>query len=205
MKRLFSSILLIFTLVINLYAQDWNQIKYDIKHSNFDSIINVSDSQILNLTIKEIKNSTFDWQYKRLYIDTVSGEYKHVDQEEFEKYKNDTNCLFIRQYKTMTNLRYEYKYSNKSLPTPIYNRYMFGDELMKWGWVNFSFGSALTAVGGIIAGVGTNNGNVKQAQIGYGLIGVGGTLLSVSLPLLCFGDNAKRQANVDYEMFNLMK
>ena len=35
------------------------------------------------------------------------------------------------------------------------------------------------------------------------LLGIGGTLVSISLPLLCFGDAAKREANVDYETFNL--
>lgn len=33
MKRLLSSILLIIALVVNLSAQDWNQIKYDIKNN----------------------------------------------------------------------------------------------------------------------------------------------------------------------------
>ena len=38
---------------------------------------------------------------------------------------------------------------------------------------------------------------------GDALLGIGGTLVSISLPLLCFGDAAKREANVDYETFNL--
>ena len=40
-------------------------------------------------------------------------------------------------------------------------------------------------------------------KAGDALLGIGGTLVSISLPLLCFGDAAKREANVDYETFNL--
>lgn len=40
-------------------------------------------------------------------------------------------------------------------------------------------------------------------KAGDALLGIGGTLVSISLPLLCFGDATKREANVDYETFNL--
>ena len=43
----------------------------------------------------------------------------------------------------------------------------------------------------------------RLMKAGDALLGIGGTLVSISLPLLCFGDAAKREANVDYETFNL--
>lgn len=91
----------------------------------------------------------------------------------------------------------------KYIPNVVFNRYMYGNRLMKAGWVNFGVGLGIAAVGGLLLVTKDRGQTITQIKAGDALMGIGGTLVSISLPLLCFGDAAKREANVDYETFNL--
>lgn len=93
--------------------------------------------------------------------------------------------------------------NTKYVPDVVYDRYMFGHKLMKAGWINFGIGLSVAAIGGILLAA-KDDQTIPQIKAGDALLGIGGTLLSVSIPLLCFGDEAKREANVDYEVFNLL-
>ncbi len=92
--------------------------------------------------------------------------------------------------------------ANRFIPACVYDRYQFGRTLMKAGWVNFGVGLGISAIGSILLVTNINH-NDLQNKAGYAFNSIGGTLVVVSIPLLCFGDNAKREANVDYEVFNL--
>lgn len=95
--------------------------------------------------------------------------------------------------------------NTKYVPDVVYDRYMFGEKLMKSGWINFGIGLSVAAIGGILlVAKDVQTQTISQIKAGDALLGIGGTLLSVSIPLLCFGDEAKREANVDYEVFNLL-
>ena len=203
MKRLLSSILLIITLVVNLYAQDWNQIGNAFKMAE-----------------KIYVDSTYNFVYvqhaEKIYEERPILEYVYFDYDDnpnvggFKYFNHKLDTLpptyefYDVHFKTETYLAKENMRILK-IPAPIYDRYMFGNTLMKAGWINFSIGTGIATIGGILYGVGAKNNNLNEIKAGGALLAVGGTIIGVSIPLLCFGDNAKREANTLLKTYDILK
>lgn len=85
-------------------------------------------------------------------------------------------------------------------PTIVYN-YKQGENC-------FIAGSILAGIGGFLVIPGILQmfcgKNIKQKQIGTGLLSAGSTLVGVSIPLLCFGDHIKKDANMAYEVWDIL-
>lgn len=128
--------------------------------------------------------------------------YKYLD------HKLDT----VPQYMTFRNSYTEDRkilesvYNNTlKIPTGVYERYRLSNKLMIAGWVDLSVGTGLAIIGGILYGTGLKNQNQAEVISGSVFLGTGGTLVGFSIPLLCFGDNIKRESNVNCEIFNLLR
>ena len=94
---------------------------------------------------------------------------------------------------------------------------------MKSGWITLSIGTCVGIVGGILYSVGQYQPTQTlppgiiinplpqpstRTQIltaGVVLLGCGSTIIGVSIPLLCFGDNTKREANTLFKTYNILK
>lgn len=88
------------------------------------------------------------------------------------------------------------------LPYVVLDHYKFGKRCYKGGTILISVGAPLALIGGILAGVGAQNGDAVVSNAGYAISVLGGACVSVSIPLLCFGDNMKRDANREFRLFN---
>lgn len=88
-------------------------------------------------------------------------------------------------------------YETVQLPEVIYDEYMLGKQLSTAGIPFISIGLPICIVGTIFA---CSTSQSKQTA-GTALLGIGGTMVSISLPLLCFGDHLKRTANKDYMLY----
>ena len=84
----------------------------------------------------------------------------------------------------------------RQVPKIIYDNYLYRRQLEKSGKACFGVGIITSLVGGILLGVGSNSKNKDNIIIGGIFTGIGGTFLSVGIPLWCFGDNLKRTANM---------
>lgn len=90
------------------------------------------------------------------------------------------------------------------IPKTLYDRYVMGENLMTAGWITMLVGGMLTISGGIMYNHWNQVGKSEFPNMGkasMAFMGVGGTLIGVSIPLLCFGDNAKREANATLGAF----
>ena len=201
MKRIFSSIFLIITLVINLYAQDWNQIGNALKIAEKIYISPTYKFVYIN-QVEKIYNYKIKTTYVYFDYDTINGGYKRFD------HKLDTvpeTYEFRNSYNTTERYIAGINNTTMKIPTPIYERYIFGHTLMKAGWINFSIGTGIAAIGGILYGVGAKNNNLNEIKASGVLFSIGGTIFGISIPLLCFGDNAKREANTLLKTYDILK
>lgn len=183
MKRIF--IIIIISLVsLFAYTQNWNHIKHDISLSLNKPLI-VNNNGIIEL---ELGNYTNIWYNGKNIVYSYN--------------KPGYSYELVKSNKLInTDIKY--------LPSYVYERYKFGNRLTTAGSVLISFGLFTAAIGGIFLCsemlYGNNNksnpSNIHIASVA--MIAVGGTFVGISLPLLCFGDAAKREANVNYDMFNL--
>lgn len=89
-------------------------------------------------------------------------------------------------------------YDKKYVPSPILEEYRFGRRCYKGGCATISIGAPMAFVGGIL--MATAGKSTDQLLAGQVLLGVGCSLVSVSIPLLSFGDHMKREANWHYRM-----
>jgi hypothetical protein len=193
--------LLIITLVVNLYAQDWNQIGNAFKIAEKIYI----DSTYKFVYINQVEK-IYNYKIKTIYVyfdyDAINGGYKRFG------YKLDTvpkTYEFRNSYNTTEKYVAVINNTTIKIPAPIYDRYVFGHTLMKAGWINFSIGTGIAAIGGILYGSGAKNNNLNKIKAGGALLGIGGTIFGISIPLLCFGDNAKREANTLLKTYDILK
>ena len=173
MKRLLSSILLIITLVTNLYAQDWNQIGNAFKIAEKIYIDSTYKFVYIN-QIEKIYNYKIKTTYVYYEYDDCGGvSYKYFDH----KLKNiPANYEFRNSYNTTERYIAGINNTTMKIPAPIYDRYVFGHTLMKAGWINFSIGTGITAIGGILYGVGAKNNNLNEIKAGGALFSIGRTI-----------------------------
>ncbi len=90
------------------------------------------------------------------------------------------------------------------LQAPIYEEYMMGSRCVKAGAAFITVGAAMSLIGGIVMATvrpeTSSKGTTAINPAGIALISVGGTFITISLPLLTFGDHMKRDANWNYRL-----
>lgn len=89
-------------------------------------------------------------------------------------------------------------YQSTYLPTPVYEEYKFGRKCYRTGSAFITLGSIMAVAGGICYLASGGNQTAKTA--GEVLFVMGDVCITVSVPLLCFGDHMKREANWKYRM-----
>lgn len=86
------------------------------------------------------------------------------------------------------------------IPKLIYNEYKYGCSLTKAGTITISIGSVLCLSGFISYGIAGKFNNINALKAGNVLVGVGGSIVSVSIPLLSCGSFHKWHANHDFNL-----
>ena len=196
MKKILIIILFFCSLPTIVSGQDWNIIGEKLKHC--DNIENKDNF----ISVQQYMNKTFETRRKDTYVyySSIANTAIYLDGKLNEPLPE--GFVFIKVQSKEETILKNYDLSEVIIPKPIYNRYIFGHQLMKAGWIDFGIGLGVATIGGILLAA-KDGQTIPQIKAGDALLGIGGTLLSVSIPLLCFGDDAKREANVDYEIFNL--
>lgn len=129
--------------------------------------------------------------------DALSHQYKMViTTEVYERrtFLHDSNQVAVLQD---TIYKY-YKIPNGNVPYVIYQNYTIGSNCFKAGSYMICIGG-VASLTGLSLMLGDKN-NITAYKAGIGLTSIGGTLVSVSLPLLCFGDHIKRETNMLYSI-----
>jgi len=201
MKRFFVLIFLTF-ISFSTFASEWDHIGNALK--NIEKIyvdstykfVYIEQAEKIYDTRQVLEYVYFDYdphnvggfKYFNHKLDTLPPTYEFYSiHSKTEKYLTTVNIFTTK------------------IPAPVYERYLFGYSLMKAGWATFSIGTGVGLVGGILYGVGIKNHNVKEITAGSVLLGCGGAIIGVSIPLLCFGDNIKRETNTLFETYNILK
>ena len=202
MKRYLFFVVLFTHLVSNVNSQSWDKIG-DVFTKAEKIYIEPTHQFVLVDYVEKDYNYRIETTFVYYEYDAYGGmSYKYFDH----KLENPpVTYVFRNSYDKKT--KYLSRVDNKILkiPVPVYERYLFGCTLMKSGWITFSIGLCTGAIGGILYGIGAKNHNGNEITAGAALLGCGGTIISVSIPLLCFGDNTKREANTLFETYNILK
>lgn len=221
MKRFFTLVFLICTSFF-ICASDYNQIGNILK--NAEKFYVDSSHNFIHVKYCETFYSTRivpTYVYAEFSTDPnhPGFKYKYLDT------KLDTlpsNYEFCYMGKTIEKHLTRADFKLAKIPVPVYNRYLFGCKLMKSGWITFSIGTCVGIIGATLYSIRINNYNYNyipgvvpnveqnnlQTQLhvaGAVLLGCSGTIIGVSIPLLCFGDNTKREANTLFETYNILK
>ena len=87
-------------------------------------------------------------------------------------------------------------YRTICMPTPIYEEYKLGTTCMKTGIIIISIGGVCALAGACcFAGAAHANNPQPARTAGTVLTAVGGGVIGLSIPLFCWGDFFKRDAN----------
>ena len=126
-----------------------------------------------------------------------------------EKDNNDlSNCHSYKEYIRIYNLSCN-EYIRKRIYMPsesVLHNYIIGERCFKsgkvlvtWGLVT-TFVGAMCVVGGSARPISYKYNKMRHNNdaitAGCTLMGIGGSFISVSIPLLCFGDHIKRECNM---------
>jgi len=186
MKRIFCIICIVFS-CIHAFGQEWDVLK---------SVVTCKTPGFM--CHNEYRGQYVDvYKSKQVYRDVVNCQ-KYYDYLGFPYTICDTTKVLTGDLETSVLIA--------SIPKPIYDDYQFGAELFNSGCVMITVGGLSGIIGGIMYGVGYKyNSRYGQQLITAGVVmmGIGGTFVSVSIPLLCFGDHMKRNVNRDYKLYNL--
>lgn len=90
-------------------------------------------------------------------------------------------------------------------PEFIYNEYEYGCKLFKSGVVTISVGAGVFALGSILYGCGLSTDNANAIQSGLIFTSLGSGLVGVSVPLFCWGDHLKRNANKTLDLYEILR
>ena len=90
-------------------------------------------------------------------------------------------------------------------PEFIYNEYEYGCKLLKSGVVTISVGAGVFALGSILYGCGLSTDNANAIQSGLIFTSLGSGLVGVSVPLFCWGDHLKRNANKTLDLYEILR
>lgn len=132
---------------------------------------------------EETRSKVYNWEtcsYDSYVSITDKVDFKR-NYSEYCKNYNDQKCLSKYIYMPSSAVLYNYRIG--------YNCFKAGQITMGIG-VPISFIGAMCVVGGV------NDNNWDACIAGYALLGIGGTFISVSIPLFCFGDHIKRECNM---------
>lgn len=88
------------------------------------------------------------------------------------------------------------------VPETIVCNYKIGQKCYTAGAAIVSVGTLCLVPGILLSAVGST---LDAKQIGYGFLSVSGTLVGISIPLLCFGDHIKRETNMVYDVWSSLE
>lgn len=78
----------------------------------------------------------------------------------------------------------------------VLSNYHIGHNCFEAGKAMVLVGVPISFIGAMCICGGINDNNYDACTAGYALLGIGGTFISVSIPLMCFGDHIKRECNM---------
>ncbi|MBP5319201.1 MAG: hypothetical protein J6Y77_07350 [Paludibacteraceae bacterium] len=137
---------------------------------------------------------------ERVYV-TYSNEKVCYNIPTYDEYMvpsnelNDENWTFYSTEKVLDG------HKNVCMPTPVYEEYKMGFELYKGGFITFGVGAAVGLAGGIcFLAAGDSKNPTVVRQVGAGLCSVGAFSIAIGVPLICWGDFMKRDANWKFKL-----
>lgn len=123
---------------------------------------------------------------------------------------SSSNDVYTFSTSKLTQIPYDhvlYKYAYKErqeffqVPIQVYDDYLIGEKCFNYGKAFIIFGSISTVVGGCVYAIGAKHNKINEMKTGTGIMCGGSTLIGISIPLLCFGDNMKRATNREYKIY----
>lgn len=156
-----------------------------------------------------------EWDELYEYSNIITYHYYEEDSIRFrnEIYDVTTDYVFIQKYKDIGYFEEDGYYTQLhsvtlneiKIPKVIYDEYKMGTSLFKCGKVFVGVGIPLVFSGMLLQVHGIKRMNEDAIIASSVFYGIGGTCVSVSIPLLCWGDHLKRTSNKDYKLYNLLK
>lgn len=146
------------------------------------------------------------WDYILYIVDFPKEKSSKVYNWETDSYDDTVHIThkvdFSKNYSEYIKSYNDQKWLSKAIYMPssavLYN-YRIGYNCFKAGQITMGIGVAISFIGAMCV-VGSvkmdNRDNWDACDAGYALLGIGGTFISVSIPLLCFGDHIKRECNM---------
>lgn len=132
---------------------------------------------------------TIDYQYRDTVISCAHG------------YFETPNKFILTKYEDYSKPNYALV---TYIPKQILDDYKVGYRCYKAGSTFISIGAFAAFFGEVIYRNGLRHNNPDGIRYGAALLYTGGSFISVSIPLLCFGDNMKRSCNRDYKTYKLL-
>jgi len=108
--------------------------------------------------------------------------------------KETINCRYNLSKKYIEFYPKEIKYE---IPKTIYDNYMIGTRWINAGVAFMTIGIFTSIIGLCIM--------EDYTEASTTMCAIGGTCISIGIPLICFGDHIKRECNMTYELYNLTK
>lgn len=156
-----------------------------------------------------------DWNY----IGSPSG--LNFRERSYVTYTTEKVCYYIPTYDTRmvpsndlmdddwTIYRDEVEhdgYRTVCMPTPVYEEYKLGFTCVKTGVITISVGglAALAGIGCFMSAPGADNPKACRTA-GAALCGIGGGVACLSVPLFCWGDHMRRDANWKLQLMEQLK
>ena len=122
----------------------------------------------------------------------VSGDVL-VSDTTYKEYRTFTYHVVIVNY----NNSEKWIRNNIYPPTKsVLSNYHIGHNCFAAGKAMVLVGVPISFIGAMCICGGINDNNYDACTAGYALLGIGGTFISVSVPLMCFGDHIKRECNM---------
>lgn len=198
------------------FCQDWDSIGKNI--FNNEMVVHYERQHI---TRHKIRNHTIkNREYKKTiiynYLDTRTGikfQYQTMIDTSLQQYQD---YVFLGECEVEKPIIGSISKSGYLKEMPIHktkdpiidkvilDNYLIGDRCYKSGQAIIIIGSIVTFISlpFVFYDVKKNENGViiKSTSAGIACAAIGGTLISVSLPLLCFGDHIKRETNMIYSV-----
>lgn len=116
-----------------------------------------------------------------------------VSDTTYKEYRTFTYHVVITNY----NNSEKWIRNNICPPTKsVLSNYHIGHNCFAAGKAMVGVGVPISFIGAMCLVGGINDNNYDACTAGYALLGIGGTFISVSVPLMCFGDHIKRECNM---------
>jgi hypothetical protein len=134
------------------------------------------------------------------YLDHIT---RYSEVRSINNWIEDDGLVSDTTYNEYRTFTYHVVITNYNIQTKIHRptqsvlaNYHIGYNCFEAGKTMVLVGVPISFIGAMCICGGINDNNYDACTAGYALLGIGGTFISVSVPLMCFGDHIKRECNM---------